>query len=68
MELNDIVEKAVQLTPPERARVIEALLESLDRPDPQMDGAWGEEAEARLRAIREGRLGTVPAEQVLGPR
>lgn len=67
MEFKDVVDKAVQLTPPERARVIEALLHSLDRPDPQIDQAWGDEAEARLRAIRDGRLGTVPAAQVLGP-
>jgi len=66
MELKDIVERAVRLTPAERAQVIEALLHSLDQPDPQVDQAWGEEAEARLRAIRDGRLGTVPADQVLG--
>jgi putative addiction module component (TIGR02574 family) len=68
MEVKDIVEKAVQLTPTERALVIEALLHSLDRPDPEIDQAWGEEAEARLRAIRAGRLDIVPVDQVLGRR
>jgi putative addiction module component (TIGR02574 family) len=68
MEVREIVEKAVQLTPPERARVIDALLCSLDQPDARIDSAWGEEAEARLQAIRDGRLATVPADQVLKPR
>lgn len=68
MEVREIVEKAVQLTPPERAQVIEALLCSLDQPDAQIDDVWGEEAEARLLAIRAGRLGTVSAGQVLKPR
>ena len=68
MEAKDIVEKAVQLAPPERARVIDALLRSLDQPDPKIDLLWAEEAEARLRAIREGRLATLSADEVLGPR
>ena len=65
MELKDLVEEAVKLTPTERARVIETLLHSLDRPDPDIDQAWGEKAAARLLAVRDGRLVTVPAGQVL---
>jgi len=66
MNTQDIVAEAVRLTPQERARVIEALLSSLDQPDPKLDHAWAMEAEARLLAVREGRLATVPAGDVLG--
>ena len=48
--------------------MIDALLRSLDQPDPKIDQLWAEEAEARLRAIREGRLATLSADEVLGPR
>ena len=68
MDAQDIVSEALQLTPQERARVIDALLLSLDEPDPELDRAWTEEALARLAAVREGRMDTVPAEQVLRPR
>jgi putative addiction module component (TIGR02574 family) len=68
VEAKDIVEKAIELTPAERARIIDALLRSLDRPDPHVDRVWADEAEARLAAVREGRMPTVPAEQVVGPR
>ena len=68
MDAQDIVSEALQLTPQERARVIDALLLSLDEPDPELDRVWAEEALARLAAVREGRMDTVPAEQVLRPR
>ena len=68
MDAQDIVSEALQLTPQERARVIDALLLSLDEPDPELDRVWAEEALARLAAVREGRMDTVPAEKVLRPR
>ena len=68
MQANDILEEALQLPAQERARVIDALLLSLDQPDPKLDRLWADEALARLRQVREGRMATLSAAQVLAPR
>ena len=60
----EVLESALKLRPQERFEVIERLLESLDNPDPRIDDIWADEAEKRLRAYREGRLGSVSEEEV----
>jgi putative addiction module component (TIGR02574 family) len=59
-----IVEEALRLPPVERAVVVEQLLFSLDRPDPQIDTLWAREAEDRLAAYEAGQLQALPAEEV----
>lgn len=44
--------------------IVEGLLRSLDPPDPRIDKIWAEEAERRLKAYREGKIGGVPIEDV----
>jgi hypothetical protein len=43
---------------------VEALVLSLDKPDPSLDALWLKEAEDRLAAYHSGELGAVDAEQV----
>lgn len=43
---------------------MEALVLSLDKPDPSLDALWLKEAEDRLAAYHSGELGAVDAEQV----
>ena len=50
------------LKPAERCIVIEALVNSLDNPDPVIDKAWAIEAEKRLKAYKAGKLKTVSFE------
>lgn len=64
MNCKEIIDQAVKLKPEERFLVIEGLLNSLDRPDRELDAIWAEEAEKRLKAYREGRLEGIPAEDV----
>lgn len=45
---------------------LDPALRSLDRPDPEIDRIWLEEAERRLRAYREGKVDGIPAEEVFG--
>lgn len=56
---------AMKLRTEERFLIIEELIKSLDEPDKTIDQIWAEEAEKRLKAYREGKLETVPAEQAL---
>lgn len=56
--------EAMNLPSAERAALIEELLSSLDKPDPELDKLWAKEAEDRLRAYRSGELEAVPAEKV----
>ena len=62
----EILEQALKLKPDEKYRVVEGLLSSLDVPDRELDAIWADEAERRLKAYREGRLGSVSMEEVFG--
>ncbi|MBM3331258.1 addiction module protein [candidate division WOR-3 bacterium] len=39
----------------EKLEVLDSILVELDRPDPELDRVWADEARARWRAYREGR-------------
>lgn len=64
MTTADIVEQALKLKAEERIRVVETLLESLDRPDPEIDRPWADEADRRLAAYRRGDTQGIPAEDL----
>ncbi|MBN8443705.1 MAG: addiction module protein [Thauera sp.] len=63
----DLADKARKLKPDERFALVEEILSSLDRPDPEIDRLWREEAARRLAAYRTGTIEGIPAEDVLGP-
>lgn len=56
---------ALSLNASERFAVVEKLLESLDRPDPQLDEIWADEAERRLHAYDQGKMQTLTLDQAL---
>jgi putative addiction module component (TIGR02574 family) len=64
MGTKEILQEALKLKAPERAAIVEGLLESLDEPDKSLDEIWAEEAQKRLKAYREGRLEGVPMEEI----
>ncbi len=64
MSTADVIEQALKLKASERFVLIEMLQESLDKSDPEIDRIWLEEAQRRLQAHREGRLATIPMEEV----
>jgi putative addiction module component (TIGR02574 family) len=66
MNTKALIDTALKLPPDERFALIDELMHSLDRPDPDLDRIWIEEAERRLAAYRSGRVQGVPAEDIVG--
>jgi putative addiction module component (TIGR02574 family) len=64
MSRTDIIEQALTLEPIDRLLLVELLQESLDKPDPEIDRIWAEEARRRLQAYRDGRVTAIPMEEV----
>jgi len=50
---------------PDRIRLVERLLATLDRPEPDIDAAWAEESERRLDAYLSGETAARDADEVL---
>jgi putative addiction module component (TIGR02574 family) len=64
--LDEILRAALDLPPESRARLASVLLESLDDSEQtEMDAAWSEEIERRIRDIDKGRVELIPGEEVL---
>lgn len=63
---NKIVSEALHLKPAERFIVIEALIQSLDVPNPKIEEKWAIEAEKRLAAYKVGKLETVSFSDMFG--
>ncbi|MGE0882190.1 MAG: addiction module protein [Blastocatellales bacterium] len=63
----EIIGAALALPPGARAMLADHLLESLDAKNQrEVDASWAEEAERRVREIIEGKVSTIPADQVFG--
>ncbi len=45
--LSQLAKKAIELEPVERIRLVEAILNSLDKPDHDIEQSWIAESEAR---------------------
>ncbi len=63
MSTVEIIEQALHLKASERYALLELLHHSLDKPDPEVDRVWQEEALRRLKAYDEGRLECVSMEE-----
>ncbi len=59
-----IIAKALHLKPAEKSIIIEALLKSLDVPDPKIEKVWVAEAEKWLKAYKAGKTKTVSFEDM----
>jgi len=64
-ETKDILSQALTLPPAEKARLVDCLLSSLDKPDETVDALWRKEAEERIQAYQSGKISSVSLEQVL---
>jgi putative addiction module component (TIGR02574 family) len=53
------------LTDLEKFRLVDAILTDLDKPDPEIDRIWAEEARKRWAAYKAGRIPTVSYEEVM---
>jgi putative addiction module component (TIGR02574 family) len=59
-----LLRQALELPANDRAALIDGLIASLDKPDPEVDALWLKEAESRMAAYRSGELEAVDADQV----
>jgi putative addiction module component (TIGR02574 family) len=58
------VEQMLNLPASERVEIVEQLLISLDRPDPEIDALWSNEVERRLSAFENGSITSKTIDQV----
>jgi len=64
-KLSDLFREASELSERERAELAGLLLESLEgKPDEDVEAAWTEEIERRVRQLDSGEMKTIPWEQV----
>ena len=49
----------------EKLRLVDAILTDLDKPDPEIDRIWADEARKRWAAYKAGRIPTVSYEDVM---
>ena len=60
----EIIHEAESLPVEERTTVVDALLRSLNPPDPEIDRKWAAVAGRRLEELRSGRVKPIPGEEV----
>ena len=66
MNQADLIEEALKLDARERASMAGRLLESLDDLSAdELESLWLDEAQRRDAAVQEGKLSSVPAQQVI---
>lgn len=66
MGKREVINMALQLKAEDRYEIAESILQSLDKPDPEIGQIWAEEASRRVLACNDGRMKLFPAEDVLG--
>jgi putative addiction module component (TIGR02574 family) len=62
----ELASQAAKLPPSDRLQLVETILATLDKPDPDISAAWAAEAEDRLAAYRRGELAAVEESEVFG--
>lgn len=62
----ELATMAAKLAPSDRLQLVETILATLDKPDPEISAAWSAEAEDRLAAYRRGELEVVDEGEVFG--
>jgi putative addiction module component (TIGR02574 family) len=62
----DKLEQEIKSLPDvDKIRLVEVILADLDKPDPEIDRIWAEEARMRWAAYKSGRASTVSYEEVM---
>ena len=62
--LKQIEEQARALSPDDRAKLAQSILESLHTPVAEIEAAWAAEIEKRVAAFDRGEMQSYPAEDV----
>ena len=62
---NELEEKIRALPDSEKLHLVDEILSQLDKPDPEIDKIWAEEARIRWNAYKAGNLDTVSYDEVM---
>jgi len=62
---NKLMENIQSLSDIEKLELVDSILMQLDKPDPEIDRIWAEEARKRWQAYKSGKLETVSYELVM---
>jgi len=62
--VSQLAKKAIELEPVERIRLVEAILNSLDKPDHDIEQSWVAESEARYKAYKRGEIDALDWEEI----
>jgi len=62
---DELAAKIKALPDIEKIELVDSILMQLDRPDPEVDRVWADEARRRWQAYKMGKLETVPYDQVM---
>ncbi len=64
--INDEFAAKIKLLPDnEKIELVDSILMQLDKPDPEIDRIWADEARKRWQAYKSGKIETVTYEQVM---
>lgn len=63
--VDKIAQEISELPDVEKLRLVDAILSDLDKPDPEIDQVWAEEARKRWAAYKAGKVPTVSYESVM---
>ena len=62
---DELAAKIKSLPDIEKIELVDSILMQLDKPDPEIDRIWADEARKRWQAYKMGKLETMPYEQVM---
>lgn len=65
MDAKSIIDNALNLSPAEKLLIIETLSKSLSEPDVNIEKYWKEEVEQRYSAYLDGKVKSIPYEEIL---
>jgi putative addiction module component (TIGR02574 family) len=64
-KIEALLKEALVLPVQEKTEMIEHLIRSLDKPDPEIDELWKKEAESRIDAFDDGKLSSVTVQEAI---
>ncbi len=65
MGKHEIIDMALQLEAAERYEVVEKIMQSLDKPDPEVEEAWEREADRREAELESGSISAVSGQEAI---
>lgn len=63
--LEKLAAEIQELPDADKLQLLDVILEDLDKPDPEIDGVWAEEARKRWAAYKAGKVPAVDYETVM---